>query len=83
MDWLAGIAAQNKLIDRGNYLERAAKILKDNEIVTDGPYSEIKESIMGYTLVKAVSMEEAAGLAKNCPVFSIGGTVEVREIDDM
>jgi hypothetical protein len=80
MDWIGGIAAQNKLSDRGNRLVPEGKILKGDNVITDGPYTEIKESIVGYSIVKAASLEEATELAKGCPVFLIGGTVEVREI---
>jgi hypothetical protein len=34
----------------------------------------------GYTLVKAESYEAAVDLAKGCPILTIGGNVEVREI---
>ncbi|PSL34920.1 YciI family protein [Chitinophaga ginsengisoli] len=81
MDWIAGIAAQNKLTDRGNRLMPQATVLKNEDIVTDGPFAEIKESIMGYSIIKATSMEEAAALSKGCPIFKVGGTVEVREIN--
>jgi hypothetical protein len=83
MDWMGGIAAQNKLIDRGNRLMGTGKVLKDGAVVSDGPYTEIKESIMGYSLVKAATLEEAAELAKGCPVYKLGGSVEVREINVM
>jgi len=83
MDWIGGIAAQNKLGDRGNRLFPSGKVVKPGNIITDGPYSEIKESIGGYSIVKANSIEEAAELAKGCPVFTIGGNVEVREILEM
>src|ERR1700712_5628805 len=83
MDWIGGIAAQNKLIDRGNRLSSAGKVVKPDNIVTDGPYSEIKELIGGYTLIKAESIEEAAEMSKSCPILSVGGNVEVREIDQM
>jgi hypothetical protein len=56
------------------------KVVKPNNLVTDGPYMEIKESIGGYAVVKADSVEEAADLAKGCPVLNLGGNVEVREI---
>jgi hypothetical protein len=52
-------------------------------VVSDGPYVETKEAIGGYTLVKAASLEAAAELAKDCPILSIGGNVEVREIGIM
>ena len=83
MDWIGGIAAQNKLIDRGNRLSSAGKVEKPDNVVTDGPYTEIKELIGGYTLIKAESIEEAAEMSKDCPILWVGGNVEVREIDQM
>ena len=81
MNWVAGIAAQGKLADRGNRLVNTGKIVSANGSISDGPYTEIKESILGYTLVKAVSLEEATKLTDGCPVLSQGGNVEVREIN--
>ena len=83
MDWIGGIAAQNKLTDRGNRLVPSGKVLKPGNVITDGPYTEIKESLAGYSIVKAASLEEATELAKGCPGLQLGGTVEVREIDVM
>src|SRR3984957_16653270 len=83
MDWIGGIAAQNKLVDRGNRLAGTGKVLKGNNVVTDGPYTEIKELIGGYTIIKAASYDEAVGLSKGCPILKVGGNVEVREIAPM
>lgn len=83
MDWLGSIAAQNKLTDRGSRLESTGKVLKGDNMVTNGPYAEIKESIGGYSIVKADSYEAALELAKGCPVLTFGGNVEVREISVM
>lgn len=83
MDWIGGIAAQGKLVDRGNRLSYVGKVVKSDKIVTDGPFTEIKESIGGYTMVRAESLEEAAEMAKGCPVLLMGGNVEVRPIDAM
>ena len=80
MNWAAGIAAQGKLADRGNSLVNSGRVLKGNGSVSDGPYTEIKESIMGYSLVKASSIDEATELADSCPILSVGGSVEIREI---
>jgi hypothetical protein len=81
MNWIAGIAAQGKLSDRGNRLVSSGKVLKSDGIISDGPYTEIKESILGYSLIKAMSIEEATELANGCPVLSFGGNVEIREIN--
>lgn len=51
--------------------------------VTDGPYSETKEVLGGFYIVSASGYEKAVELAKDCPHFDYGGTIEVREIDDM
>jgi hypothetical protein len=83
MDWIGGIAAQNKLTDRGNRLFPAGKVVKPGNVITDGPYTELTEAIGGYTIVKADSLEEATELAKGCPGLSVGASVEVREIREM
>ncbi|WP_412850588.1 YciI family protein [Chryseobacterium sp. PMSZPI] len=83
MNWIAGIAAQNKLADRGNRLDSSGQVLKSGGVISDGPYAEIKESIMGYTLIIASSLEEATNLCKECPILSFGGSVEVREISKL
>ena len=80
MDWIGGIAAQNKLANAGNPLESAGKVVRANNVITDGPYTEIKELIGGYTIVKAETLDEDAGLAKGCPILFVGGNVEVREM---
>lgn len=83
MNWLAGIAAQNKLVDKGNTLlpvEGSAKTVKPGNLVTDGPYTEIKEFISGYIVVKAENIDEAVEMAKANPIYKIGGNIEVREV---
>ncbi len=83
MDWIGSIAAQNKLTDRGNRLGGEGKVLRPDNVVTDGPYTEIKELLGGYTVVKAESLDEAVSLAKGCPILAVGGNIEVRPIDQM
>jgi hypothetical protein len=80
MDWIGGIAAQNKLGSMGNRLFSAGKVVKPGNVIADGPFMEIKEAIVGYSIVKASSLDDAALLAQGCPIHSIGGNVEVREI---
>lgn len=83
MNWLGSIATQNKLVDKGNTLLPApgsAKTIKSDNVVTDGPYTEIKEFISGYIVVKTDTIEEAVEIAKGNPIFKIGGSIEVREV---
>ena len=83
MDWIMGISKEGKLASRGNRLTNEGKVLKPGNVVTNGPFSELKESIGGYTIVKAASYDEAVELAKGCPVLALGGSVEVREINPL
>ena len=80
MDWMGSIAAQNKLSAKGSPLAGTGKVVKSDNIITNGPYSEIKEVVGGYSIVKADSYDGAVELAKGCPILKIGGNVEVREV---
>lgn len=78
-NWLGGIAAQDKLIDT-NALSPTGHIVKADGTVTDGPYVALKEIVGGFAKIKAENLEEAVALTKGCPMFDMGGTVEVRDI---
>lgn len=79
-DWVGGIAAQNKF-SGGKGLSTEGKVLKANNVMTDGPFAEIKESIAGFIIVKAESFEEAVSMAKDCPILQgEGNSVEVRKV---
>ena len=81
MDWIGGIAAQNKFVGGTGLPFDDARVVKHNKIVTNGPFGEIKETIGGFITVRADSVEEAVEFAKGCPVLQgEGNTVEVRKI---
>lgn len=82
MDWIGGIAAQNKLVSTGNGLSfEDSRVVRSDKVVTNGPFGEIKETIGGYIIVRAESADEAAEFAKGSPVLQgEGNTVEVRKI---
>ncbi len=81
MDWIGGIAAQNKFSGGNGLPFDDAKVVHHKNIVTNGPFGEIKETIGGYVIVKADSVEEAVEFAKGCPVLQgDGNSVEVRKI---
>jgi hypothetical protein len=76
-DWIGGIAAQGKFVST-NRLGSVGRTLKPNNVISDGPYAEIKEIIGGYLIVKAADIDEAMTLAAGCPILDSGGHVEVR-----
>jgi hypothetical protein len=81
MDWIGGIAAQNKFVGGTGLPFENARVVHHNKVVTNGPFGEIKETLGGFITVKADSVEEAVEFAKGCPVLQgEGNTVEVRKI---
>ena len=81
--WMAWI---ERLRTKGTYvagepLERSGKVLQSaNKVITDGPFAEGKEVVGGYFIIRADSLNQAAEIAKDCPIFESGGSVEVRAI---
>lgn len=78
-DWIGGIAAQGKFVGT-NALGMEGKIVGSDNVVTDGPYIEMKEMVGGYIIVKADDIDDAVRLSEGCPTLSVGGKVEVRDI---
>lgn len=81
MDWIGGIAAQNKFVEGNGLFFEDAKVVGHKGVVTNGPFGEIKETLGGYVIVKASSIDEAVEFAKGSPVLQgDGNTVEVRRV---
>jgi hypothetical protein len=81
MEWIGKISAKNKFSGGNGLPFDDARVVRHNNIVTNGPFGEIKETIGGYIIVKASSVDEAVEFAKECPVLQgEGNSVEVRKI---
>lgn len=79
-NWVGGIAAQNKFVG-GKGLSTEGKVLKPHNVITDGPYAEIKESLAGFIIIRAKDFDDAVSIAKECPILlGEGNSVEVRKI---
>ncbi len=81
--WLGDLGAKGKLKSGGEPLERTGKVVKKRTTITDGPYAEVKDLVGGFSIVTAKDLDEAATLAAGCPIFDVGGFVEVRPILQM
>src|SRR6476620_9105459 len=68
----------------GDELKDGGRVIRrqGDQFVVDGPYTETKESVGGYYLIKAADYDDAVAVAKGCPILLYGGIVEVREIND-
>ena len=59
-----------------------AAVRGHERVVTDGPYAESKDLVTGSLVIEAASLEDAIGVARTCPTFEFGGSVEVRPVQD-
>ena len=48
--------------------------------VTDGPYAETKELVLGYLILHPCAEDEALAIARTWPMLGYGGMVELRPI---
>ncbi|AKV03964.1 PhnB protein [Labilithrix luteola] len=80
--WTNGLLAAGKLA-AAQPLEHppSGKTLRGRDrVVTDGPYAESKDLVSGTLVVEAASLDDAAALARDCPIFEFDGSVEIRPV---
>jgi hypothetical protein len=79
-NWIGNIAAQGKFVAT-NALGFEGRTVNTEGVVSDGPYTELKEIIGGYLILRADTLDEAVAFTEGCPTLTGGGTtVEVRDI---
>jgi hypothetical protein len=84
MSWMKDLDAKGHLKDRGQPLENTGKVVRGQQkSITDGPYAEAKDLVGGFTIVEARDADQAADLARGCPILDGGGSVEVRPVMKM
>src|SRR5690349_21455817 len=81
MDWRTSLEKGGHLKRTGDRLDPGGKVVRGKtKTVTDGPFIEVKDSVAGHMMVEAKDLDQAAELAKGCPVLDGDGSVEVRPI---
>lgn len=78
--WIGQAMSAGWMTAPGDALLPEGKVVSPNHVVTDGPFTESKELIGGYSIVTASNIDEAVELTKGCPGFETGGKVEVRPL---
>jgi len=72
------LLGSNKLVDDGGKVMRGPKVT-----TTDGPYSETKEVLGGYYMIEAANYNDAVQHTKDHPHLEHGGTIEVRQVEQL
>jgi hypothetical protein len=84
--WVAWMQTlgQKQIMLGGEPLQSSGKkISGQKKVVTDGPFAEAKEMVGGYLIVNAKDLDHAVEISKDCPIFDMGGSVEIRPIRSM
>jgi hypothetical protein len=86
MPWAREVTARGIVLKDGARLRPASTAttvsLRDGEVLlSDGPFAETKEQIVGYDVIECADLDEAVDTASRHPVVTLfGGRVEVRPI---
>ena len=76
-DWMGGLGAA--LVDGGNPTGPSRTMAADGSVSNGGGANPLS----GYSLLEAASLDEAVRMAKDCPIFAAGGSVEIAELIPM
>jgi hypothetical protein len=79
--WIRELEGKGHLKNPGQPLDVAGKVVRGkHKIVTDGPYAEAKDLVLGFIVVEAGDLAAAAELSKGCPMLDGDGSVEIRPV---
>jgi hypothetical protein len=79
--WIQDLEAKGLLKNPGLPLERSGKTVRGKELdVTDGPFTEAKDIVLGFIVVEARNLDHALEIARGCPLVLGGGAVEIRPV---
>jgi hypothetical protein len=81
MDWYAGLV-KNGVVEGGRPLAPEGRVVRAAGAISDGPFAEAKETVGGYFVLNAATMDEAVAVARQCPGLPYGVNVEVRPLLD-
>ena len=80
--WTRQLEAKGHLKSRGQPLERAGRVVRGKKkVVTDGPYVEAKDLVLGFIIIEARDLAQAVALSTGCPMLEGGGSVEIRPVE--
>lgn len=81
--WVNQLKADGIYIE-GRPLTKSGKVITGKApVVTDGPFTESKELVGGYFIIRAKDIDEAVRHAQGFPDFDLEGTVEIREVQEV
>jgi hypothetical protein len=83
MAWIDKLKKTDQYVAGEPLLPGGKLISGKNKHVTDGPYTEGKEVVGGFFIIKAADLKEAVEISNDCPDYESGGSVQVRQVMKM
>ena len=83
MAWIDKLAKKEQYITGEPLLPGGKLISGKKKTATDGPYTEGKEVVGGFFLIKAENIDEAIKICDDYPDYENGGAVQVRQVMKM
>ena len=83
MAWIDELSKAGKYVAGEPLLPGGKLVSGKDKKVTDGPYTEGKEIVGGFFIINAADYDDAVSLAKDCPDYEYGGSVQVRQVMKM
>lgn len=80
MAWFDGLKNDGRVKGGQALASEGRTVSGKSGMVADGPFAESKETIGGYLLIEAGSLEEAVAFAQSNPTLGCGITIEVRPV---
>jgi hypothetical protein len=81
LGWIRELETKGNLKNPGQPLDTAGSVVAGKKkLVTDGPFIEVKDLVLGFMVIEARDQAEAVELAKGCPMLQGEGSVEVRPV---
>jgi hypothetical protein len=79
--WFRDLEASGHLKSPGQPLETTGRVVGGKPaMVTDGPYVEAKDLVLGFSIIDARDFDQAVELARTCPMVLGGAIVEIRPV---
>ena len=85
MPWYREMTARDVVLMDGAQLQPATTattvaVCEGETLLSDGPFAETKEQIVGYHVIDVADLDEAVHVASRHPVAAYGGRIEIRPI---
>ena len=82
--WVRELEAKGHLKNRGLPLDRTGSVVSGKKrVVTDGPFAEAKDVVLGFMIIEARDLAQAVELSTGCPMLEGESSVEVRPVMEM